>query len=169
MAGGAQKKASARERRAAVIYGAITLAVNALFLYTHLRAGAAPLTRREWTGTLFLAGCYALSLFSLIPAAGMDVVPELSLDLFGLTVAVQAGVALWSPKAWYGLLAIPAYGLWYVVPLCRAGVTRAPGAGEAAAGGQSSAEAKAAAVMDAKRKRREEHRAGLRGGAMARQ
>lgn len=108
MAGGADKKASARKKRATLVYGGVVAAANLLFFGVRLGWKGDALSRREWTGVLFLAGCYALSLFSLIPSAALDVTPEAALDLLGLALLTQLG-ALYSPRAWYLLALIPVY------------------------------------------------------------
>lgn len=157
MAGGAEKKASVRRKAAIVKYGGAVLAANAIFFGMRFWTKA-PLTRREWTGALFLAGCYALALFSLIPAAALDVTPEASVDLLGLALVIQLG-SLYSAKAWYLLAVIPFYFLysfWGPLSSLIGGWGGAPRVGEAPAGG---AQSERDVEMEAKRQRRQDHKA----------
>ena len=170
MAGGSAKKGAVRRTRAALLYGGLIVAANLAYFAARLGllprvAGDWPLTRREWTGALFLGGCYALSFMSLLSAAEVDVTPEASLDLLVLTVLVQLG-SLYSPRAWWLLALIPLYGLWSSRSLL-AGLA-AQGSGQPA--GQAAAAAPAAEddEMAEKRKRRAEHKAKQRGLVMRR-
>ena len=163
MAGGAAKKSAARQKQAAAVYGGIVLVVNVAYIASRYLVSKEALTRREWTGFLFLAGCYALSLFSLIPAAGVDVRPEASLDLFGLTVLIQLA-SLWSPRAWWLLALIPAYALYsFGGPLLGLIGMFTGGGGQAGAGDASGAasgpSSKHEEEMEEKRRRRAEHKA----------
>ena len=163
MAGGAEKKAAVRARRAWLLYGGLVALVNAVFFGVRLGVYRQPLSRREWTLTLFLAGCYALALLNLASAAAVDVTPEAAIDLLGLAVLVQLA-SLYSARAWYLLALIPAYFLYsFAGPLAGLvggwGGARLPG-GEAPGDAAAAAAAKASeAAMDAKRQRRAEHAA----------
>ena len=161
MAGGAEKKAAARVRRAWLLYGGLIALVNAAFFGVRLGVLRQALSRREWTLTLFLAGCYALALFSLVSAAAVDVTPEAAIDLLGLAVLVQLA-SLASARAWYLLALIPAYFVYsFAGPLAGLaggwGGARVPGS--EAPPGVKEAEAQAEAAMEAKRQRRAEHAA----------
>ena len=157
MAGGAEKKAAARKRRAALMYGGAVALANALFFGTRLGWKGEPLTRREWTGVLFLAGCYALALFSLIASAAVDVTPETSVDLLGLALVIQVG-SLYSAKAWYLLALIPVYFVYsFAGPLY--GLLGGLGGASTAKVDVEGMNAEHDKEMEAKRQRRAEHKA----------
>lgn len=166
MAGGAAKKAAVRQRGASRAYVAVALVANALFFGVRLWARRAWLTRGEVAGVALLEGLYFLSVYSLIQAAALGTSAELAFDVFVLAVAVQLG-ALLSPRAWYLLLLLPAYGLWsFRGPLLA--ITMQPGRGDVAAAAAADAAGLASTgaadddVMAAKRKRRAEHKEKMR-------
>jgi hypothetical protein len=167
MAGGAAKKAASRKRTATLVYVGSALAVNALYFALHLLVFKEPLSPRWWTASLALVALYVMAVYTLIDAAGMDRTPEAAFDLFALAVLVQLG-SLYSHRAWWLLLAVPAYIVYaFGAPFLgfvarnRTEIAQEDAARAAAlAGGEKGS---ADDAMDAKRKRRQEHKEKTRG------
>lgn len=169
MAGGAAKKASTRQRRAIILYGGIVAAVNVLFFALRYVAWKQPLTRREWTGVLSLAGMYTLCVWNLISSAALDVTPEAAIDLLALAAVTQLA-SLYSPRGWWLLALVPVYFAYsFAGPLAGllgkgAGARGAgPALGKDDDGDDGAANGGGGSELDEKRRRRAEHKAKMRG------
>ena len=91
MAGGAAKKAAARQRSATLLYVGIAVAVNVVYVLLRFGVRREWLSRSEVAGVLFLLGLYVLALFSIVQSAAMGVGTEIAVDVFALAAAVQLG------------------------------------------------------------------------------
>lgn len=119
MANQAAKDAAQRRRRAALIYGAIALVVNALYYAARYVWLKDPISGwMSWAAQVILWICYAVSGFALVEAQAAKSVDELMLDLYGLAIAVQLG-SLYTSWAWYLLLIIPGYAGYKAWSACR--------------------------------------------------
>jgi hypothetical protein len=167
MAGGAAKKASTRQRRAIVIYGGIVAAINVLFFVLRYAVWKQPLTRREWTGVLSLAGMYTLCVWNLISSAALDVTPEAAVDLLALAAVTQLS-SLYSPRGWWLLALVPVYFAYSFAGPLAGLMGKGAGAGGGAALGKDDDGEGGGSEMDEKRRRRAEHKAKARGMATLR-